>query len=1545
MADIPLHEDRLNKLQWAIQAIDGFSAEVKAIPEIKENIDKVKGKLNELKSKVKEDNYDTIKKWVTDDLAKLYEDAQEAKKGLENQKNIDKVTLVKKAIDELDSDVRNVPKVQSKIIAIWKIIDEIKANPTIFDARKWEINDLRGQINDLNSLIVARLKKLKALEEYIDGLSPDIAQDIWIKSLVEEIKKSIETQRGNIWAVDYNTDELKKIREKLEVLIPQVKFLDSIKKANPKDLKDLEGMDDEDRRLLLVYSRTFANWQNWEANMISCLRNAVKLDKSDGKKPWDKQTFFEAPWSTKIDKPDIKEQANDVAEYANEYWTTKDILLTLAKEHKKMLEGKDNYPTTFNWRGMDSDDNALGIWNGKLWDAVWVDDTYNFSSPEDKKEFLESMMELIPLMDQIQWDADRLNNLDPNDASAIVLILKIIQYSTYFTRTVSRVLTKVGYALPYGIWDAMSWKPFWSFEDGKAMGIDVSWPVPKYLATLDMLNSLWMIVAMVSATKFLKKLFFWLNLKDLQQTIKNLKEWKKKLNVFESYKNRVNENPEDLIEESQADMVRKMKAFLQERAQNGYAPREYLGFECDALSQTEADRLCNFIDGEVARAVIRWDYDSQRTGELQARDRKPLSDSVKRKLIVATVSPNKWFINFMCGLSGKSAKDTFLWRTFGDNLSDFARWIKLWPVRTIPWSIADLTGLYTPKDPDGKNLRLFLWKTDTAWDQLGTEMWIEISQPDPLIEKKKISENIQWLRDSGIIDTTAEKVLYSETLKNLSKNKNILQSRLNYTLLSLAYVCRWNMQQPIDPEEEREFRGRFLEGTIPMRPLTGTEKTEMGALIGKFNSKSQDAFDIFRVRALLYQPDATQLLQNNLWTTAQNALDVLLNDLEHGSSNVDEFKEEYKKWLEKHAKEVPWGYDPKKSLEGYVNQHNFEAQKKDIKSRVKDGSISDLEALKKAVNKEIKKNSSVTDALRDAFIASIPPEDFIIYKMQNGEPKARYEAYKKYQELKTSNPEDHNRNKNIANTAINTIRSEFDGDMRDFENFIKDMSRTPEECSEKLRVIMEKYGKTYLEENGFSETAKNFFVARNVAILWCEWYVLCMRDAEVAIKSTDPSKQYEAIERFEKNKSNVADMWGDFVNKISSIYGGSEASWLRKIKKDLVENATAQVEKLKTDYGKNDVSESEFKIQKDSLITKIWKKMYEIWWWDTVEINYRKARYLKISNDWLTEIELRWRDSTSAKQLQWILDNGEYETNKQGDPTLGTRASDAHGKFLKRNPNWEAQSSPSTESTTPPPPSENPPTPPEAAPATPGTPATNPDITTEGLVTSVRADIQNNVLWISNERFTTALGALSSPEQIALCETYRTKLMEIADDERNLIDNRRAALKKLSFLATKSKIIGVDKAKEIKKYCEDKETAIQHLENDIEDSSKNAIKLAEKIRDVLKGKNDPKSQKEAIRSLLSDESIRLKPVQRDVIDQILPDNGNEVTSDQVQTCVHRLIETAREVKLNTGSEAKMQETRLANSHNVIVSVNTHLAGLVNESVKANTTVDITHWKR
>ncbi|MEI6711689.1 MAG: hypothetical protein WCK88_05945 [bacterium] len=45
----------------------------------------------------------------------------------------------------------------------------------------------------------------------------------------------------------------------MATLLQQVKFLDSIKKANPQDLRDLEGMSDDDRKTLLVYSTTFAD--------------------------------------------------------------------------------------------------------------------------------------------------------------------------------------------------------------------------------------------------------------------------------------------------------------------------------------------------------------------------------------------------------------------------------------------------------------------------------------------------------------------------------------------------------------------------------------------------------------------------------------------------------------------------------------------------------------------------------------------------------------------------------------------------------------------------------------------------------------------------------------------------------------------------------------------------------------------------------------------------------------------------------------------------------------------------------------------------------------------------------------------------------------------------------------------------------------------------------------------------------------------------------------------------------------------------------------
>jgi len=110
---------------------------------------------------------------------------------------------------------------------------------------------------------------------------------------------------------------------------------------------------------------------------------------------------------------------------------------------------------------------------------VGVDDTYNFSSPEDKKEFLEDMMKLIPVMDQIQNETDRLSQLNPNDKSFGVLVMKVLRYSTYATNLIPRIATKAGYIIP-----GMSARPFSFLDDGKML--DFKWhiatlPLPQFV--------------------------------------------------------------------------------------------------------------------------------------------------------------------------------------------------------------------------------------------------------------------------------------------------------------------------------------------------------------------------------------------------------------------------------------------------------------------------------------------------------------------------------------------------------------------------------------------------------------------------------------------------------------------------------------------------------------------------------------------------------------------------------------------------------------------------------------------------------------------------------------------------------------------------------------------------------------------------------------------------------------------------------------------------------------------------------------------------------
>jgi len=147
------------------------------------------------------------------------------------------------------------------------------------------------------------------------------------------------------------------------------------------------------------------------------------------------------------------------------------------------------------------------------------------------------------------------------------------------------------------------------------------------------------------------------------------------------------------------------------------------------------------------------------------------------------------------------------------------------------------------------------------------------------------------------------------------------------------------------------------------------------------------------------------------------------------------FTTKYKEWLNLYAKDIPWGYDPKKALDRHLEEHGFESQKKDIKKKIEEGSIPDKLALEKACNKIAKSNlgqdghplpdAVISDVTINAFINSIPEGDFIVYKMQNGTPKGRYEAYKKYQALETSHSEEYKRNKAIADVCLESIRTEF----------------------------------------------------------------------------------------------------------------------------------------------------------------------------------------------------------------------------------------------------------------------------------------------------------------------------------------------------------------------------------------------------------------------------------------------------------------------------------------------------------------------------------------
>ena len=56
------------------------------------------------------------------------------------------------------------------------------------------------------------------------------------------------------------------------------------------------------------------------------------------------------------------------------------------------------------------------------------------------------------------------------------------------------------------------------------------------------------------------------------------------------------------------------------------------------------------------------------------------------------------------------------------------------------------------------------------------------------------------------------------------------------------------------------------------------------------------------------------------------------------------------------------------------------------------------------------------------------------------------------------------KNEAVATACIEYLRNNFDSDIVVFELFVKDTDNTPEDCSEHLRLAMEKYGKEYLVE-------------------------------------------------------------------------------------------------------------------------------------------------------------------------------------------------------------------------------------------------------------------------------------------------------------------------------------------------------------------------------------------------------------------------------------------------------------------------------------------------
>lgn len=150
MAELPVHKERRDKLEGAMEAIENLSPEVRAIPEIKKSIDDIRSQIDDLKWKVQEDEYDRLKKPVESALKELSKDILKAKetlaKNATESANRDKIHVIENDLNSLPPDFVTDIRVKSIIDTIRAIFWQLNSDISLFDSKKSEVNTLLAQI-------------------------------------------------------------------------------------------------------------------------------------------------------------------------------------------------------------------------------------------------------------------------------------------------------------------------------------------------------------------------------------------------------------------------------------------------------------------------------------------------------------------------------------------------------------------------------------------------------------------------------------------------------------------------------------------------------------------------------------------------------------------------------------------------------------------------------------------------------------------------------------------------------------------------------------------------------------------------------------------------------------------------------------------------------------------------------------------------------------------------------------------------------------------------------------------------------------------------------------------------------------------------------------------------------------------------------------------------------------------------------------------------------------------------------------------------------